>query len=268
MISSKRFYYVDSRNRIEGTDSDFLFSIKIPSEEKYTHVCILNAVIPKSYYLVRSNKNTFHINENGTVSLVTIPVGNYSRRSFQSVLQTQLNAASIGWTYTITYPNTSTEADTGKYTYTVTGNGGVQPQFIFTTNVFEQLGFNQNTTVTFVGDTLTSSNVIKMQQEDALFLHSDIANGGNESSSILQELYSASTITYGTIVFNNLDPVSNAKVLRSANNNVYRFTLTDESNEIINLNGLNIVFTVMVCTIDNIYKLIKDIGNMAFVGRK
>ena len=262
MISSRRYYYIDSRSRLEGTDSKFSYSIPIPkdTDAKFTHVAILNAVIPKSYYLVRAGRNTFHIIENGVTSTVTIPAGNYSRRSFQAVLQAQLNlSSSQGWTYAITYPNTSTEADTGKYTYNVTNNGGLQPSFVFTTNVFEQLGFNQNTTYNFAGDTLTSANVIKMQQEDALFIHSDIASNGVDS--VLQELYSASTVTFGNVIYNNPDPISNSKQLTTQNNNVYHFSLTDESSELIELNGLNIVFTLMVFTIDDVYKLIRNVAN-------
>ena len=39
-------------------------------------------------------------------------------------------------------------------------------------------------------------------------------------------------------------------------NNVYHFSLTDESNTLIDLNGLNIVFTILVFRVDNLYELI------------
>ena len=182
MIANRQHFYVDSRNRISGTDSNFTFAIPLKKDETFTHVCILDAVIPKSYYLIRAGKNTFTLVENGTLITVTIPTGNYSRRSFQATLQTLLTAASLnGWTYTITYPTATSAADTGKYIYTVTNNSGSQPSFIFTTNVFEQLGFNLNSTHTFSNNTITSANVIKMQQEDALFIHSDIASNGKDS---------------------------------------------------------------------------------------
>src|SRR4030088_1636207 len=111
-----RLYYLNSRNRIAGTDdSNLAHSIEIPSTIEFDSVVLLDVVIPKSYYLVQAGYNTFTLRELGVNITVTVPVGNYSVTSFQTVIAALLTAASTHvWTYTVTYPNARITADTGK----------------------------------------------------------------------------------------------------------------------------------------------------------
>src|SRR5665647_33367 len=179
-IVSSLTFYVNSRNRIAGDDANFCMMVPIPAGSKYTHVCVLDMAIPKSYYLIQAGFNTFTLVEGLIQTTISIPPGNYSRRSLQAVLITLLNAGSPNhWVYNVTYPNTATQADTGKFTFTVTGNSS-QPSILCTINVFEVLGFNTNSTNVFVSNSLTSTNVIKLQLEDTLFLHSDLATSGHD----------------------------------------------------------------------------------------
>src|SRR6185312_10323063 len=120
-IQHGRIFYINSRDRTSGTDGNFSAIVQIPQTQAFDSVVVLDVLIPKSYYLVQTNQNTFTLQEGSQQATVTIPVGNYNRNNFQSVLQTQLRAASPnGWVHSVTYPNTTTNPDTGKYTYTVT----------------------------------------------------------------------------------------------------------------------------------------------------
>src|SRR6185312_2178579 len=120
MIKS-RYFYINSASRADGTDSKFTYSIPLGDSNEWTNVVLLSASIPKSYYLVQTNYNTFILREPGhTDTTITVPAGNYSRSSFMNVLPTLLNAASPShWTYTMSYPDVSSAANTGKFTYTV-----------------------------------------------------------------------------------------------------------------------------------------------------
>ena len=176
--------------------------------------------IPKSYYLVPAGYNTFVLQELGVNTTITVPPGNYNVTSFRTVLTTLLNAASPNhWVYAITYPNRSIAADTGLYTYSVTGNTG-QPSFIVTTNLYEQLGFSANTTSTFVVGSLTSTNVLKFQSEDALYLHSDIVSDGKEG--ILQEIYTAGSSDFSIINYRCLQWQTMAKPISNGGSNVFQ----------------------------------------------
>ena len=61
LISSKRLFYIDSHNRLNGT-SNFLYQLDYKDED-YDYCVVLQPSIPKSYYLVQSGQNTFHYEE-------------------------------------------------------------------------------------------------------------------------------------------------------------------------------------------------------------
>lgn len=251
---NKQLYYINSLNRQSGTNSNFQYKIQLPSDANFTHCSVIQASIPKSYYLVQDGQNTFTLKENTNEFTITIPIGNYSRTSFVSKLATLLNASGA-FTYTVTVPNPNNgEPETGKITYSVSGNSGVQPQFIFTTYVYEILGFDINSTNTFVGDTITSTNVINLQKENTIFIHSDMVT--NQDDNILQDIFTSNTSDYGNIIYNNHDLNLNSKKI-STLDNTYHFYLTDENGQEINLNGRNFQMTLLLYKLDDTNELIK-----------
>jgi hypothetical protein len=257
-IQYKRFFYINSKNRLSGTDSNFSFNLEIPQNQDYDKVVVLQASIPKSYFLVESGYNTFQLQEDTSAVTITIPVGSYTRRSFQTTLQQKLRSYSPhGYVYTVSYPNTSQDADTGKFTYSVTGNGLIQPKFIFTTNLNEQLGFDRNSTNSFVANTLDSQNVIKLQAEDTLYLHSDLVANGTDN--VLQEIFANSNPSYSSINFLNPCPNEYSKQITNSNGATYNFYLTSEDpTEVIDLNGQNLQIVLMMYKENNIFNTIKD----------
>ena len=251
LIAKKTIFYIGSRKRIEGTDSDFLYQVDF-SREDYDSVVILQANIPKSYYLIESGHNTFTLTEGIIAVTIAVPAGNYTRSSLRGTIEALLTQNSPnGWAYSVSVP-ASTDAETGKYTFSVSGNGGIQPSFTFTTYLFEQLGFNENSVNNFVSDSLVSSNVIKLQIEDALFIHSDICTNGKDN--ILQEIYATDTQDYGNIVFVNPNIEAYSKTISSKHNNVYRFYISDENDVELDMNGLNVVFTLMAYKKESLYR--------------
>ena len=254
-IVNKRIFYVNSRNRVSGTDSDFTCIIDGRMED-FDHVVVLQASIPKSYYLVQDGQNSFVLNEDGNQTTVAIPEGSYTRSSFRAQLETSLNNASFhGWLYSITVPSTTVTGDTGKFTYTVQNNGGIQPQFIIGTSLFEQMGFERNTTYTFVGNSLVSADVVKFQLEDTVFIHSNIASNGHDD--ILQEVFSSNAQDFGRIIWVCPDVEAYGKPINGNKSNSFRFYLTDEDGNPISLNGQNYVMTLMLYKKQTVYELIK-----------
>lgn len=257
-IKGARIFYIDSHNRVSGSDEDFLHPVELPPHEEFDRVVVLSAVIPRSYYLIQSPYNTFTLRENGTDTTITITEGNYSYSMFKTYLGNLLTSSSSqGWTYTITTPST-TQPQTGKYTFTVSGNGGLQPSFIFpsTSKVYEQLGFDSSSTNAFTANTLISSNVVRFILEDTLYIHSDLVTGNQ--TNVLQEIFTAGSTDFSSIKFQNFTPIEYSKKLSTKENNTYRFTLTDEDNRIINLNGLNIVLTLLIYSNEDYFEQQKD----------
>lgn len=258
LISDKQIFVINSNNRITGTSNDFTINLDFDPNKDFDSVTVLQCLIPLSYYLIQDGQNTFTLQEGANQVTITIPIGNYTRKSFATVLASILNSSSPNsFTYTITYPNSATQGDTGLYTYTVSNNAGVQPIFIFSQYCNEPMGFNENSTNVFSSNTLISTNVIKLSPEDSILIHSDLcSNYGND---ILQEVYTATTGTFSSIVFQNFDIESNYKKLTTTKNNVYRLYITSEEFLPINLNGQNIVITLMLFKKNDIWSMLKGI---------
>ena len=143
----------------------------------------------------------------------------------------------------MSFPSSYSQASTGKYTWTVSGNGSTQPAFIITDSLYEQLGFPENTTANFVGNMLTSASVAKFIPEDSLYLHSDIVE---DTESILQEIFHSNSIPFSNAVFICPDVQGYSKKLRTNQSNTYSFSLCDENGRQLNLNGVGMLFTLIL----------------------
>ena len=245
--------YVNSYNKIISTDStsDFSIIINLPPHNNYDKVVVSQISIPKSYYLVPLGYNTFTLQEISVNYTVSIPVGNYTISSFITQLSVSLNTASSTnhWIYTTTFSSLI-----GKITISVSGNGVNQPSIITGTNIYEMLGFSKNTVNTFIGSSITSVNTVKLQLEDCLYILSDCSNARN---GVLQEVY-CNTSDFSNITFQQtIDELYSKDFIRN-NNNIFRFTLTDENFRTINLNGLNLNMTLIFYKQNDEPELSKD----------
>lgn len=249
LFTDHHYVYVDSHDRLDPdktTHSRFMFDLHLPKNIPFTHVVVTDAIIPKSFYLFQTGRNTFTLTELGVSVTVTIPVGNYMLTTFKTVIGPLLTTASPkGYTYVASYPNINTQSNTGKYTYTVTGNSGNQPSFTFgTTNVAEVMGFEFSSTNTFVANSLTSANVVKLQQEDRIFVNSDISTSGLGNLSVLQSINVSPSPDFSTVVYQCTAPEVNMKELTS-NSSIMTFSLTDEDGQLLETNGVNVVMTLL-----------------------
>ena len=140
----------------------------------------------------------------------------------------------------------------------------MQPSFTFTTNLYEQFGFNSNTTVVFLANSLSSSNVLKFIPEDSLYIHSDICADGTDN--ILQEIYYNNGQPFANCTYQCYDVECNSRALRTNNSNVYWFSLCDENGRDIFLNGLTYVFTILLYKRDNFTDVARNYLKMMLSG--
>jgi hypothetical protein len=260
-FSNSQIYYINSTSRLSGSNSNFSYSIPIPSGSSFDRVTLLQCNIPTSFYIVPASSNTFQLSEtsSGVNSLVTItvPPGNYNVTSFQNVLTALLNTASPNqFVYSINFPNSFNSGNTGLFTYSFTSGLGTDSfSFILTTGIYEQLGFNANTTVSSVSKTLTSCNVVKFIPEDSLYIHSDIVNDGR--TDVLQEIFYNNAVPFSNATYQCQDVAGYSKPLRTNQSNIYTFSITDENGMLMNLNGLNCVFSLILFKRDSTSDLLK-----------
>lgn len=244
-----KIFYLNSKNRLGGTHENMSYKLDFRDLEP-DHVMVLSANIPKSFYMIQDGYNTLTLSENGSEATITMPIGNYSRKSFKNVMQSHLNSESPNnWTYSILIPE-STAPDDGKYTINVSGNGGVQPILIFTdNNIPELFGFESNSSNQFINNSLKSTNVIKMQREDTIQIQSDIVS--EHSIGVLQEINCTNSVDFDNITFQNSGSVFYAKRLNNRNSNVFNFRITNENGQLLSLNGNNWTCTILLFKADD-----------------
>jgi hypothetical protein len=235
MYANSKIHLVNSRNKISGSHSNFMYQFP-EYMDKYDKVCLLSASIPKSYYCVQTGLNdTFTLTEGVTNYTVTITAGNYTAKTFASHLTTILNIAHSN-TYTCIYPTTS--YDQGKLTFTSTGAASFS--FASSNSAYELMGFEAGQTYTFVGGSLTSSNVINLNKESTIRVLSNISN-----DSCLANIIASNTSDFNVIQYNCPDISALSKNISQNNSNTYFFSIVNENNQLLDLNGLNVVLEVL-----------------------
>jgi hypothetical protein len=244
MYRNGQVFHINSRSRNTGTDADFTYEIEFQGGTKPTHVVCLSASIPKSYYLVAAPSNTFILVEDTKQAELTLPEGNYTLISLKATLTDLLNANSPNdYTYTVSTPDYKS-VDDGKLTFSVSGNDSVQPAISFANGsaLFELMGFEESSVNWFDTDTLKSTNMINLQKESTLYIHSDMCSDGKYN--ILQEVFANNSSDFSNITYNCQVPELYAKRITARGKNVYRFYLLDENSRPINLNGGNMLITI------------------------
>lgn len=250
----KQIFYINSEQRMSGeTATDFHVKLDFDPSHKFNRVAVLACNIPYSYYLIRSGVNdTFTLTEDGVSANITITSANYSSSKFITEVLLQLNTNSPhGWVYDMTI-----DVSNAKFTWTVTGNGGIQPIFTIGRHVGDHLGFDYDSSNLFSGNSLTSTNVINFVSTNSLFLHSKALV--DDKSSVLQEMYVANIVPFQYIPWSNPNWEMYSKRLKnSRQSNVFDFSLTDDEGVVIDTNGLSIYITLAFYKKDNLTDLVE-----------
>jgi len=226
-------FVINSRNRLSGNDSNFKIEIKI--DDVFDKVAITTLSIPKSWYLIKPS-DSFILHEGLNQFTITLPEGNPTRRALCSMLEIALNAAGA-FTYSVTYSNIVTSSDNGKITFSVSDNDS-QPSLEIGNSLFEVLGFNKNSINTFITNTLISTNVIKLTSEDTILIKSDLI----EDTGLMYSITSF-TEPFFSVIAQTLPVVY--RPCRTRNSNIYHFWITNEDDEPLDTNGLNITLTLL-----------------------
>ena len=250
-----QIFTINSQNRSSGTNSNFTYELDIDRNVAYDRVVVLDASIPKSYYTIQNGYNTFLLTEGLSTRTITVTPGNYTRTSFKNELLDKLNTGGVGWTYSITLPNIGITVDNGHLYFSVTGNSSSQPIFTFENYLYEQMGFNDNESYAFSGDQLESVNVINLNPEQTLFIRSDICQ--NQNNNILDNIITSSNTSFSQINYVNNIPLESSKIFNGNNANTFKFMLTDENGVNIDLQGQNMIFTIMIYKSNKIFKLLQ-----------
>jgi hypothetical protein len=110
--------------------------------------------------------------------------------------------------------------------------------------MYQQMGFALNTTYTSVSGILESVNSISISYINRVFLVSNACN--TSYNSYLQELLIAGQFPSTSFIFwENGNYDTNSKEFTNPKNNAWDFSLYDRYGNLINLHGLEIVFSLI-----------------------
>lgn len=241
-----KVFTFSSENSISGSQSTFQSAPINLGQNEYDSVVVVDASFQKSFYNFPSGYNTFNLTENSTTVTITIPPGSYNKNNMITVLSNLLTSSSPnGWSYLLTY-SAPTSGDTFKYTITVSGNGSSQPKITMLAgqlSPFRQLGFEDATTYTFSGNSLTSVNCLNFALVLVAYITTDMIV--ESQNGILQQFLNVGSFApLSTIYFQQINYDMNAKSFNKGLKTSWTFNLVDDLFLPIDTNGVPWYFTV------------------------
>ena len=257
-LKSGRIMYVDSKNRITGSSSNFQINLQLPNNT-WDSVVLMQASIPKSWYIISGllNNNTFQYQEGvGVVNTITIPDGSYNKISMSIVLKSLLQSVTTFGlnAFSITYSNNQSQQDTFKYTFSSVS--ATISKIIFSNNNLSSiLGFNNNTTNTFSIVPLQTPNAYNFASITRLFIKSSLSNYADRS--ILQEIFQSQP-DQSIVYYNQLEIANNAKLFTENNDDIFTFVIQDRYGNVVDLNGIDWVCSILFFNRDDTNEFVKN----------
>lgn len=252
-MSSITTFYFNSKDRTSGEINAPMFSFPTGISEAKSYY-IKNVSIPFSSYVsiypATGNSSTvlFAISDPSGLHNVALTSGNYGASALATLLQTALNTAVGGNSYTVTY-NMNT------YRYTITNNASAN--FTLYWDVVNQVrGHEIFYTYGFSGQLTGSSTYVSTQAATAsgtsynYYIKSQALTMG-KSYSYFQNRTDSVVITVplnvpttGLIQYN--DQLGQRIPISNTNINTVDFRLCDDYGHLVNLNGLDWTITLVV----------------------
>lgn len=269
-FSSPIILNFNSKDRIGGSNSNFVSSPYDLGLNKYDSVCLVQASIPKSYFNMPTKYNEFILREqdqfgNYNLITITIPIGSYNKLNLANKLTTIMtNASLFSVKYTVSNPNTNTEPDTFRFTFTATNLGSIGGiSLIFDdTSPFRQLGFEPSSTNDFVLNpnndyVLESVNAINLSFILRAFIKTNMVQNANDS--VLEEILSIGSYpTSSLCYYQQFDFNMNTREFNQSSINSWNFILVDSFDQEIDLNGISWAFSVVFFKRNSTHELHKQ----------
>lgn len=183
--------------------------------------------------MVTSADNTFTLTENGTPANISLSAGNYTITAMITELQSKLDAASpLGRTYTVSVP-ARTDVNDGKISISYSGTGGATTlTFTSGSKLLAFLGATTTTTLSSDGSAIKLPLQFDLRGEDVIILHSDLVL---DQTRVLG-IFPVNTPSGASIVYQAA--MKAGREVRLQPKHLFNFTLSDENNNNIDLNGI------------------------------
>ena len=208
--------------------------LKKEKEILYNLISIVHAEIPVSYYIVNETNNYLSLST-GNYTFIN---GNYNATTFKTML---LNLLPSNFTLNL-------NSSTGIYTLGYITNFTINS----TSTCYKIMGFKKQTSYTSTSNSLTFIYPCNFLGVQRLKIKSNVLKTDNldcfsKGHSNLLCTIPVNSASYGLIVFNNLVGFKN--ILHNTSIDFIDITITDELDNIINFNGIDIYITLQIDTI-------------------
>lgn len=230
---------IDSNLKTQGTSDNFRVNFETPFNNDFTRISVLEAQIPKSYYLFNSTDDTtINVVEiTGTLSYnITITADrNYTASQLASEIQAKLLAGSLASGNTLAF-TCSYVTETGKF---LINSGSAAQQFSITpisALMKKYTGITPNT-LSVLG-IVNSDNVANMHRTDAILIRSSLANNYNDN--ILLNVYPNNTQNFGVIAYQTQDADKASCELTNNHANSIDIQLMAQDGSALDFNGASI----------------------------
>ncbi len=241
MSNITQVVFINSKQRISGTPYDFHINLNDgllkAAKGEYMKITLAEATINRSWYSIQQGDDRFIIRDNTGDTTITFPTTYYTAIDIRSTLQ------SLMPNWTISY-----DRRTNKFTFTRPIDAKTCYKFIFSNTLYEVLGFaeNEQPNFTIASPTITSTNPIRANAENAVFIHTNLPRGKMSSldnHNLTNKTFRESTIfakiPIETAPFDNIVYSMNTDIfsykLNAIDINNIRFWITDENERVLKL---------------------------------
>lgn len=252
----KPSFYIDSRLRETGTTSNFTYRLDIDATQNYDQCALVQMIMPKSFYNIGPRNNSFELyySTSTGVNNIIIPVGNYNAYSLIRPIQNALNQASAllsnDYIFTISFNEI-----TFKYDFKVTnsiwnGTVPIQPSFLFSSKLHQMLGFEHDTSNTFVNNNLSSQFQINVSYTKYINVKSSLclnqSNLDGDNTDTLQRVPMNDVVDSSKIIYNMVNLEESSRRLISSKTNIFHFLFVDDHGDELEMNDQNTKLVVML----------------------
>ena len=226
-----------------------IFNMPVMKKENnilYNQISLIHAQIPVSYYTVNEINNLFVL----STGSYTLTNGNYNATSFKTMF---LNL--LGSTFSMTL-----DVSTGKYTLSCTSSFTI----LSSTTCYKILGLEKSKSYT-VSSSLTFPypcnflSVNRLKIKSSVFKTNNLDSNSNGHSHLLATIPVDSS-QYGLITYNNL--VNFKNIFSNTDITFIDITITDESDNILNFNGIDVHLTLQIDSIIQDYENNNDLQEL------
>lgn len=239
-MSRQKVICISSAARLNGEPYNFVADLKLPKGNKFTKMTVLEAQVPKSYYLFSSSDDrtlVFTEATGLTTISATLDIGNYSISTLIVELQRALRAASViggnSLLYVVSYDDVLSNI-------VIYSGSAVEEFWVTTTNtsnpyLLRVLGFDNPTddTIASTNGTLEGNDVVDLERTATITLASSVAQ--NYDVNEIACFYPDNYATNSMISYAPANPINYTCDVNNNNVSSARFELFDDQGKRLEL---------------------------------